>query len=281
MSLTMRAKHRRWSDENHHFGPFTYSRCRNGYRPLALVLNSGHGESPGCHLRINGFGHTLIAELPRVVKPWRQWVATGHYHWAKSKDDGYWDEHSNEYGFSLSDGFLQVFLGAQTGDSTTTQNWCTHLPWTEWRHIRRSFYDARGEHFWTEWDTRGRAYRADWRATKAAEEACPALVFEIDDHDGQRIKATTRIQEREWHFGTKWCKWLSWFRKPMVRRSLDIEFSSEVGTEKGSWKGGLIGTGIEMLPGELHESAFRRYCEQEHRDKSGRYRITFVGVVTS
>jgi hypothetical protein len=281
MSLTMRAKHRRWSDENHHFGPFTYSRCRDGYKPLAIVLNSGAGENPGCHVRLNGLGHTLIIELPQVIKPWRQWVKTGHYEWAKSKDDGYWDEHSNEYGVSLSDGFLQVFLGAQTGDSTTTQNWCANLPWTEWRHIRLSFYDAAGKHFWTEWETRGRAYRADWRATKAAEAACPALVFEVEDHDGQRIKATTRIQEREWHFGTKWCKWLSWFRKPKLRRSLDIEFSSEVGTEKGSWKGGLIGTGIDMLPDELHESAFRRYCDQEHRSKSGRYRITFVGVVSS
>jgi hypothetical protein len=86
MSLTMRAKHRRWSDENHHFGPFTYSRCRDGYKPLAIVLNSGAGENPGCHVRLNGLGHTLIIELPQVIKPWRQWVKTGHYEWAKSKD---------------------------------------------------------------------------------------------------------------------------------------------------------------------------------------------------
>ena len=34
----------------------------------------------------------------------------------------------------------------------------------------------------------------------------------------------------------------------------------ETGSKKGSWKGGTIGHGIDMLPGELHEGAFRRYC---------------------
>ena len=52
----------------------------------------------------------------------------------------------------------------------------------------------------------------------------------------------------------------------------------ETGREKGSWKGGTIGTSIEMLPGELHESAFRRYCDEEHRAKSGKYRIKFIGA---
>ena len=47
-----------------------------------------------------------------------------------------------------------------------------------------------------------------------------------------------------------------------IRRSLDLEFSGETGPEKGSWKGGTVGTGIEMLPGELHEAAFRRYCQK-------------------
>lgn len=32
-----------------------------------------------------------------------------------------------------------------------------------------------------------------------------------------------------------------------------------------------------MLPGELHEAAFRRYCDQEHSSKYSRYRITYVG----
>jgi hypothetical protein len=54
-----------------------------------------------------------------------------------------------------------------------------------------------------------------------------------------------------------------------VRRSLDLQFSAEVGKRKGSWKGGTIGHSIDMMPGELHEAAFRRYCAQQG--------LTFVG----
>lgn len=50
--------------------------------------------------------------------------------------------------------------------------------------------------------------------------------------------------------------------KQLICDTLDLEFSSEVGRRKGSWKGGTLGHGIEMLPGELHEAAFRRYCAQ-------------------
>lgn len=102
-------------------------------------------------------------------------------------------------------------------------------------------------------------------------------MFLIDDHDGERITATTHIEEREWKFGEGWFRWLSLFRRNMVRRSLSISFDKECGPEKGSWKGGTMGTGIDMLPGELHEAAFRRYCEQDHSSKYRRYRVTFVG----
>jgi hypothetical protein len=63
----------------------------------------------------------------------------------------------------------------------------------------------------------------------------------------------------------------------MVKRSLDLRFSDEIGPEKGSWKGGTVGHSIDMLPSESPEAAFRRYCEQEHRAKYGTYRLTYVG----
>jgi hypothetical protein len=107
----------------------------------------------------------------------------------------------------------------------------------------------------------------------------PKARFELDDYDGKRIQAATHIEEREWRFGTGWFKWLSVFRKPKIRRSLSINFSDEVGPEKGSWKGGTTGTGIDMLTDELHEAAFRRFCDQEHRSKYKNYRVTFVGCL--
>ena len=111
---------------------------------------------------------------------------------------------------------------------------------------------------------------------RKAEESCPTVEFLFADYDGKEIIVKTKIEEREWAFGEGWFKWLSFFRKNLIRRSLDLDFSSEVGPEKGSWKGGTIGHSIEMLPNELHEEAFKRYCELEHNAKGQKYKIKFI-----
>jgi hypothetical protein len=253
---------RRWGDNDKHFGPFTFS-FRETWKPLAIVLSSGDEEREDCCIRFQVFGTTMICELPQIVKPWRKWVDLRGKEWAQS--DGYWDEHPREYGFCLSEGHLHVKFGAQTGDSSTTQDWGCFLPWTEWRHIRHSFYGLQGEHVATLPDT-GKSYLGNpsrWEQERAIADATPTASFEFEDFDGERIVATTRIEECEWRAGVGWFKWLALFRKARVSRSLDLRFSSEVGKRKGSWKGGTVGHSIEMLPGELHEAAFRRYCTKE------------------
>lgn len=261
------SKRIRWSDSDRHFGPFTYAKDK--YGNLAAVLGSGDGdEYPGCRVRLSAFGHTLIAALPPILKPWRRKVVASSWDAAtveRMGRDWYWDSHEREYGFSCGEGFLQVFLGRTTHDSRTEQRWSCFLPWTQWRHVRRSLYDLGGKHFWTEpkveWrllDTQQNidTHRSIWESEKA----CPTHTFPFVDFDGENLTAKTRIEEREWHFGTGWFRWLRWFRNPKIRRSLDIDFSGETGRKKGSWKGGTVGHSIEMLSGELHEAAFKRYC---------------------
>jgi hypothetical protein len=270
----------RLTEDDRKLGPLTWG--RSSWSPWRMVLSSGGGDDNYARnsLTVYAFGWVVRLCLPTILQPWRRWVDTSQYALAKGPGSGYWEVKPREFGFSLNEGFLQLFLGPQTNDSTTTRSWCCHLPWTQWRHVRLSLFDVEGTHYWTEWSRpRGFKLRDQWGAVQAVKDACPKVAFEIEDHDGQRVIATTCIEEHEWRFGEKWCRWLSFFRKPMVRRSLDIRFATEVGTEKGSWKGGLIGTSIQMLPGELHESAFRRYCEQEHRAKHGRYRVKFIGLV--
>lgn len=262
-------RNRRISDDDRYWGPFTLAKC-GGYRSYGFHLDSGEGEYPGCNFNVLVGQWWFRVDLPPIIKPWRQWVDLTKCAWASGP--GYWDEHARKYGFGLSPhGFVQVWHGAQTHYSTTDKVWCTHLPWTQWRHVRYSFYGLQGEHFWTEQKP------CPWEVMDAKRKECPTVAFLIEDYDGAKITATTRIEEREWLLGEKWCKWLSWFSKPRIRRSLDIAFSAEVGTEKGSWKGGLMGTGIEMLPGELHEQAFRRFCEQPVRNKYGPSTIKFLG----
>lgn len=262
------AKHIRWSDNDTYWGPFVYSKDK--YNKLAFVLGSGDDQDyPGCRLRIQGFGRTLIITLPQIIQPWRKKVIVTTWDEATIKRlgrDWYWDTHEREYGFSLSDSgdvgsstFLQVFLGRQTHDSSTTQNWCCSLPWTDYRHVRHCFYDLKGDLFWTEpKHIKGTPWNHEsWYKAK---DECPTRSFAFADFDGEQLIAKTRIEERQWNFGTGWFKWLQYLRKPIIHRSLDIEFSGETGKRKGSWKGGTIGHAINMLPDELHEAAFRRYC---------------------
>lgn len=267
---TMRMR-RRWGDNDRYFGPFTFARDK-GYRPLAVVLSSAgddYDEGPFAHLRISGFGFTFISAMPAIIKPWRRWVDTSRHEWSKGPGSGYWDIYPNQYGFSLSDGFLQLFLGPQTHDSGSTKSWSTFLPWKEWRHVRRSFYGLNGEHVATLPDG-GKFDAARWERERATEDAVPTVSFHFLDFDEEALVATTKIEEREWRFGTGHFKWLSWFRKPRIIRSLDISFSGETGERKGSWKGGTVGHSVEMLPGELHEASFRRYCDA--------HKMTFVGA---
>lgn len=275
----------RWGDNDRYFGPFTYSADKQ-YRPFAIEIDSGDSDDyPGCRLRFSAFGRTLIVATPAIIKPSRRWVDTSHYEWSKQDGSGYWDIQRRVYGFSYSDGHLSVEYGRQTHDSSTEQRWGCFLPWTQWRHVRRSFYDLNGKHFWSEIEDETRAIsklggkilRERLEIVRKWEEMCPKATFRFQDFDEQELEAVTHIEEREWRFGTGWFKWLSLFRRPKIRRSLCLNFSGETGPEKGSFKGGTIGTSIDMLPGEDHEAAFRRYCNEDHRSKYRKYRVKFIG----
>jgi hypothetical protein len=68
----------------------------------------------------------------------------------------------------------------------------------------------------------------------------------MDKYDGSLIPTTITVQEREWR--PRWLKWNPFFKE--VRRTIEIDFSEEVGKKKGSWKGGVTGCSYELLPDE-------------------------------
>lgn len=272
-------KNRRWSDSNKHFWPFTFA--KDCYSKFGFMLDSGANDGgPGdCHIRFYLFRWTIICELPRIIRDHvkrKQVHGWSHDDIARIGRDWWEDRHPREYGIYYADKSLFIHYGAQTHDSLTDQNKVVFLPWLHQRFIRLSLYDLNGEHFWTQLES---TRLATWAAESAVKNACPKACFEFEDFDGQKIVATTYIEEREWRRGTGFFKWLSWFSRPLISRSLCLDFSAEVGPEKGSWKGGTCGHSIEMLPGELHEAAFRRYCEKEHRSKYRHFKVRFLGAL--
>lgn len=270
----------RWSDNDRYFWRFTWS-VDSSYRTIAVVLRSRGDddvESGQCYLRMSVARRTLIVALPPIIKPYMEKRKAGTWDAATIERlgrDWYWEITPREYGFSIVDGHFSISYGRSTMDSITDQRWGCFLPWTQWRHVRHSFYGLDGEWLFDEPKVRwGRLGTEEWRRRWEDQEqrraSVPTRQFSFIDYDGEELSVTTKIEEREWRFGEGWFKWLSLFRRPKISRSLDLQFSGETGRRKGSWKGGTIGHSIKMLPGELHEAAFRRYCEQNN--------MTFVGL---
>lgn len=81
-----------------------------------------------------------------------------------------------------------------------------------------------------------------------------------DSYDGEKIPTTIYVEEREWR--PKWLKWTRLFAT--TRREIDVHFSKEVGKRKGSWKGGTIGCGYELLKDEYPVDCLKR-MERERK----------------
>ncbi len=129
-----------------------------------------------------------------------------------------------------------------------------HMPW-EWKHIKWEVLRPDGT--WTKkiasYEPGGPDGRKIW-----------VLPFRYVLRNGtvQHRMASIHVERGEWR--RKWTRWTSLFAK--VRVSLDISFDGEVGERTGSWKGGTIGCGWDMRPGETVEQAFARMQQERKFD---------------
>lgn len=106
--------------------------------------------------------------------------------------------------------------------------------------------------------------RKDWKYHKETEdilwkESHP-YQYTLRDGEVQNVTATIGVSEREWRW--RWFKWLPFPRR--ISKTIDVDFSEEVGEERGSWKGGTLGCGYEMLADETPVECLRR-MEKERK----------------
>ena len=234
--------------------------CTYSKDSYSVVLDSGCDEYPGCKLRLTGFGYWFSLRLPQIVKPFR-WkvkaVSWDEATIARLGRDWYWNTDEREYGIGIHcRNHFNIYYGRQSDDSRLEKRWSCFLPWNEMRQVRWAGYGQDGERL-LDFD------RTDVRVWVPQRDSLPKARFLFADFDGERIIATTHIEETEYSKGVGYFSWLRYFVRNTVYRTLHIEFSSEVGRRKGSWKGGTIGHSIELRPGELHDAAFRRYCQEQ------------------
>jgi hypothetical protein len=125
------------------------------------------------------------------------------------------------YGFNFFGDGLHLHWGKQHGkrDDPFT---IIKMPW-QWRHREHKVLSEPESHPYT---------------------------YTLRSGEAQERTATIKVESRLW---TR--PWLPYKR---LSRSINVEFSGEVGERSGSWKGGCIGCGYEMLPGESPFETLRR-----------------------
>ncbi|MCK9369606.1 hypothetical protein M0R04_06835 [Candidatus Dojkabacteria bacterium] len=167
-----------------------------------------------------------------------------------------------KYGFSVYENFITVNYGICEYDSSIDQSKSFNLGWRDHTFVRWSIYDT-NQCLYGHCELKG---LKKWNSDEVVDmrAGVTKLYFSFNDFDGEEIIATCLIEEREWHIGSGWFSWLHYFNKPLIRRCIDISFNKGTGSRKGSWKGGTLGTGIEMQPGEAISSAFLRYAKEHN-----------------
>lgn len=262
-----------WSRDNDKvLGPFLY--CKSGFGDgFSLIATSGREEgNNGATIRLSVGKHTFMVAIPQILIPLERRKVKAVY-WdeatiAKMGRDWYYNYTPREFGVRFHKDRLNFFFGRQDMSSKESKSWGFYIPFLQWRfHAHRHFdFNHRLLRTFFEADRRrvpsGKLRLDHWHKEHEYAERLSRRVYTFLDYDGEEIEARCRIEEREWRFGEGWFMWLHLFRKPIIRRSLDIRFTKETGRRKGSWKGGTIGHGIDMKPGESIDDAFKRYCAE-------------------
>ena len=147
------------------------------------------------------------------------------------------------YGFSFADTGLHVSWGKRTKVLWYPWSWDFYK---RWELVAGDSY-ARGRDFWVELPRR---MNHGQLATKHTE----PYTYKLRSGEQQTVTATYYVEHAEWRW--RWLKLLPWPRKTST--SISVEFSEEVGEGRGSWKGGTLGCGYEMKPGESALDCLRR-----------------------
>jgi hypothetical protein len=129
---------------------------------------------------------------------------------------------------------------------------CWHMPWS-WEHVRHEvmFPDGLRKPPGDSWK------RDDGRIIEHYN-----YTYTRENGEIQHRIATVYEDEREWRW--RWFQWLPWPRR--ISHCIDVSFDEQIGEKVDTWKGGCVGCGYEMKPGESMEDTLRR-MERERKFK--------------
>ena len=125
------------------------------------------------------------------------------------------------FGFRFFSGLLWINYGQDTGRRGDPYI-AIYMPWS-WKHIEHK------------------------------------TLTEPETHPYNYVRRSGEIQERTATIQVEtrlWTRW--WLPRRLFKKTIDVKFNDEVGERTGSWKGGVMGCGYDMLPGELPLQTLRR-----------------------
>jgi hypothetical protein len=181
-----------------------------------------------------------------------------------------------EWGIAAHHQTFWIYRGGKGNGNGGNKWWTIYAPW-QWSWVRTSYLlnykkginpnppglatSKRNKWYWEDEVT---SHRIKDRYEKTFQDRIwketHPYTYTLKRGEVQHRTATITIEEREWRL--YWFKWLPLIKK--VSRSINIEFSGEVGEQTGTWKGGCIGCSYSLLPGETPLQCLRR-MEKERK----------------
>lgn len=165
-----------------------------------------------------------------------------------------------QYGIAIHHNTLWIYRGGKGNLNGGNKWWTWDIPFITWNFYGHYIMGKNGK--WIDVTNRDYYYKEvgyiDWREQEISDEDSPAMIYYgkwTDGYDGSIIDAKYRVEKRIWR--PKWLTWTKLFQKQ--RKEIEVCFKDEVGSRKGSWKGGVVGAGHTFKDDkETPEECFRR-----------------------
>ena len=155
------------------------------------------------------------------------------------------------WGIAHHNNSLWIYRGGKGNMNGGNKWWSFNDPWSmQWVRTSALKKDGGWEH-----ETKGNSkdfWQDKWNDILHIENH--PYTYKLKSGVVQNVEATIKVYEREWRM--HWFKWTKIGNS--ISRTIDINFSSEVGERSGSWKGGCTGCSYELKNGESPLECLRR-----------------------
>lgn len=167
---------------------------------------------------------------------------------------------SPKWGISYHGQMFWIHRGGKGNMNGGSRWWAFEMPWA-YTWVRTSMLRKDGE--W-EHDTKKTPksfYQDEWKDILWSE--THPYTYTLNSGVDQHRMATIRLEEREWRMRA--FQWMPYLAR--IQKTIDIDFDGEVGEGTGSWKGGTLGCGYELLPNETPQMCLKRMETEREFDR--------------